>query len=202
MAVPRRVPLLLWSLSGSGCGGQLRHSAPLGPRAQPGLAGCPGPGPPEGGRAGGTAPCWGGLGFQQHQWCPRHRFPRHAGAGLWLSGTHRCPEALRRGRSVWDSEARVHEDGARPAAAAPWGPSPGCEEPRHGVGSRSATAVSKMGEPRSRQHRAGARPHPTKEQRRSLAQKCVPPTGAILSDPEAGALRCSAHLPASYSPSC
>lgn len=108
---PGQVPLCSsGSLLGSGCRGQLLHSAPLGPRAQPGLAGCPGPGPPEGGRAGGTAPCWGGHGFQQQPWCPRHRFPRHAGAGLWLSGTHRCPEPPRRGRSVWDSEAGVHED--------------------------------------------------------------------------------------------
>lgn len=48
---PGKVPLCSFgSLPGSGCRGQLCHSAPLCPRAQPGLAGCPGPGPPEGGQ--------------------------------------------------------------------------------------------------------------------------------------------------------
>ena len=57
--------------------------------------------------------------------------------------------------------------------------------------------VSKMGRPRSRQHREGHGPHPTQEERLSLAQKCVPPQyrGPILSDPEAGTLSCSAYLP-------
>lgn len=52
----------------------------------------------------------GGRGFHQQKWCLRHRFLGHPGAGVWLSGTHRCPEPLRHSRSVQDSEAGVHED--------------------------------------------------------------------------------------------
>ena len=52
---PGKVPLCSFgSLPGSGCRGQLCRSAPLCPRAQPGRTGCPGPGPPKGGRAAGA----------------------------------------------------------------------------------------------------------------------------------------------------
>ena len=108
--------------------------------------------------------------------------------GAWPSGTRGCPEPRQLGKEWAGLRGRVARgQGAGPAAAAaPWGSPLGCKSPN------TESGASQQRWPL----RWVARDRAAQSRWRGL-QKCIPPQRweAILSDPEAGTLRCSAYLP-------